>query len=378
VTKRIHMFWFGHQPFFVPDDELLWRVHSSYLPLLDALVDRHIPFTLGLSGGVLERIAKLAPEFLNQLKNFIGTGLVGVAGTAAHHPVMPWLSTPSARAHIEEDKRVRKDCGLPAARLFWPTELAWSMRIGKLVNDAGYQAIVVDSRCSDSANLMPTWRYIDNKLVPDTLNMERACRSHLLTLQLDEASAPLDLWVRDGELAHALVHILRGDEHDEDKQLGAFREALDLTRSKSADPNAPILLADDMERLLPDALARFLELLDDLLDHNVTFCTAEEFGAYRSRMISYVPAGTMEGGQSLWDLSVDDRWFREYLERVTQQLEALIDFRSPRDAKHRIVRDRLLRIQDSGFYFWRYVARSRRPFYDELFRLESWLERKEH
>ena len=370
--------WFGHQPFFITDDEIRWRVYSSYLPLIDALVERAIPFSLGLSGGTLERMDKLVPGFLEQLRTSIGTGLISIAGTAAHHPVMPWLSTASARAHIEEDKRIRKEHGLPSAGVFWPTELAWSMRVGKLVHDAGYHAIVIDSRCCDTADLMPTWKQLDNKLVADTTCVERVRRNNVLRLHFHDAHSPLDLWVRDGELAHALVHILRSDECDERQELNAFRDALEISLSKSADPVAPILLADDIERLLPDGLARLLDLLDGLSAQNIRFCTAQEFGIYEARPISYVPAGTMEGGQDLWDLSVDDRWFREHLERLTRQMEARINFRKPKDEEHMIMRDRLLRIQDSGFYFWHFIARSRRPFYDELFSLENWIDRAEH
>src|SRR5580704_18083682 len=200
MTKRIHLMWFGHQPFFITDDEIRWRVYSSYLPLIDALVERAIPFSLGLSGGTLERMDKLVPGFLEQLRTSIGTGLISIAGTAAHHPVMPWLSTASARAHIEEDKRIRKEHGLPSAGVFWPTELAWSMRVGKLVHDAGYHAIVIDSRCCDTADLMPTWKQLDNKLVADTTCVERVRRNNVLRLHFHDAHSPLDLWVRDGEL----------------------------------------------------------------------------------------------------------------------------------------------------------------------------------
>lgn len=124
MLGALHVLWFCHQPFFVPDDEVVWRVNSSYRPIVDAFRDRSLPMSLGITGGLLERIANLVPEFLEELRQAVEEGQLTLVGTAAHHPVLPWLSTNSARAQIAEDQRIRAKLDLPSLPVFWPTELA--------------------------------------------------------------------------------------------------------------------------------------------------------------------------------------------------------------------------------------------------------------
>ena len=145
TQQRIHLIWFFHQPFFVPDDEILWRINSTYLPLIDALTSRGIRFSLGLTASLLERSAILYPRFVEVLQKGAATGNFSLMGTTAYHPVLPWLSGKSARAQILVDREVKARFNLPRAKVFWPTELAWSTRVGTLAAEFGYDTVVVDS-----------------------------------------------------------------------------------------------------------------------------------------------------------------------------------------------------------------------------------------
>ncbi len=374
MKRQLHLVWFCHQPFFVPDEEILWRVNSSYVPLLDALSERRIPFSFAMSGSLLRRVAELSPYCVDAIQAYSDAGLLSMVGTAACHPILPWLTNAWAREQLESDKRARAELQLPSSDAFWPTELAWSMRVGKAAADAGYHRAFVDSRCCDLADTAPDWTYAGGRLLPDLRAPKRAGRFNRLQLSSDNQTKPFELWVRDASLAHAFIAALRTDEPDERCHLASFLEALDTVRGEAADPDAPVMLADDAERFLPDGLARFLDLLDGLLDSGVEFCSASRFAEVAPcRTVDYVPAGTMEADDALWNQSPDDRWFRESLDRAADRLASRVKWNGENSHDREWI-DRMLRIQDSSFYFWRYISRTRRPFYDELFKIEAWLD----
>jgi len=372
-VRRLHFIWFAHQPFFIPDDEVRWRVHCSYVPLIDAFCERSIPFSFALTGALLERLQRIEPGFLELLRERHVAGDLLIAGAPAHHPMLPWLSTNAGRAQIRVDREVREAIGLPRADVLWPTELAWSMTVGHLACDEGYGTVVIDSRTRDRINVVPQWQNAGDRLAPKNEQIERLRCTSRLVLDL-EADRTLSLWVREAKLSHLLVHLVRDNEVSEGERLVRFLHVLDTLRSNAVSANAPLLLGEDVERVLPDGIAAFLQLLDDLKESGVSFCSAGDFArSSPAEATSYVPAGTMEGEDALWEQSMDDRCFRQQLERVTTRMEERINLAEPRDREERFWRDRLLRIQDSGFYFWRYVARTRRPFYDELHEIEAWL-----
>ncbi|MBV8530132.1 MAG: hypothetical protein JO104_02355, partial [Candidatus Eremiobacteraeota bacterium] len=243
-----------------------------------------------------------------------------------------------------------------------------------LALDEHYEAVVIDSRCRERADAMPQWRGIGDRLLPNDESVERRRRAHRLILQQARGAA-LSLLVRDAALASAFVHLIRDNDLDEQTRIGNFLASLDKIRGNAASTDAPVILADDIERLLPDGIAAFLQMLDDLLEAGVAFSSLAGVCAteYPAAAVSYVPAGTMEGDDLLWQQSFDDRCFREQLARVTAKMEQRMNLAGPSNAEERGWRDRLLRIQDTTFYFWRYISRTRRPFYDELYEIEQWL-----
>lgn len=103
--KKIHLVWQVHQPFFIPEKELIWRVNSSYLPLIDALKQRKVPFSLNITGGTLERLSKSCPTFISELKVCIKKGIFTFLGSAAYHPILPFLPTASLKAQLKKTQR---------------------------------------------------------------------------------------------------------------------------------------------------------------------------------------------------------------------------------------------------------------------------------
>jgi|GEM_PF-3608626 len=373
MLGRLHFIWFCHQPFFIPDEEVAWRVDATYVPLIDAFVERDLPFSLGLTGGLLERIAGLRPEFIAWLRTLLEEEKLSLIGSAYQHPLLPDLESRWAEAHLDEDLRVRRELALPSRAVLWPTELAWAMPVGSLAAGRGYDAVVVDGSCRDAADTAPTWAQAEGRLRRRRLAPQRGARPSRLTLRLEEGRS-IELLVRERELSNALLDAVRGEERDERVQLQDFLGALRRVQANAASPQGPLLIGEDAERLLPDGLPALLDLLDGLQREGVDFCGLARFRAEAAaRPIDYVPAGTMEEDLDLWEGNLDDRWFRAQLHRSAAEMTACLDPAAPRDAVERHWRDRMLALQDSGFYFWPYVSRSRRPFFDGLQEVDAWL-----
>jgi hypothetical protein len=367
--------WFAHQPFFVPDEEVEWRLNSSYIPLIDGFVERGIPFSFGMTGALLLRVSKLDPSFIELLQQHIKAGCISLLGTAAHHPFLPWLTTGSTAAQIEEDQSIRNKLGLNSLNVFWPPELAWSMRVGRSIMTAGYKAVVVDRSCCELSDTPPLWSAANSTLAPDAMRPRRANKHSRLTLEFKFARTTqcLDVWVRQRTLSESLVDAIKGDHEDTAIHVERFIDALERATDEMIIRDAPVLFGEDIERIFPDSIAEFFNVLDKLPEHNVTFCSAHEFQerALPSRT-SYVPAGTMQFDEILWANTFDDRVYRDHLERVTSLFERIVGLNVP-SAQALFWKNELLKIQDSGFYFWPFISRSRRPFYDTLFDIEEWL-----
>ena len=374
---RLHVIWFFHQPFFIPDDEILWRINSTYLPLLEALNDRGIQFTLGITAALLERCAVLQPDFVEVLRKGIEEHRLTLIGTTAYHPVLPWLSSRSSRAQILVDLEVKARLKLPIAKVFWPTELAWSTQVGSLAVEFGYESVVVDSSARDSANMLPRWKDTSQGLRPIIDVEPRLGASSKVSTHVgaSDKPMPLSLWVRERGLSNALLTTMHSDEEDSKNQFSQFEKALELARSYARDGNAPLILADDPERYLPNGLSRLMRLLDAADKALVEFVSTQEFAEMHSdAYLSYIPASTMEGSDAMWSSTVDDSWFRRHLDHMTARVEARLDLLSPKNSVERAIRHKLLRVQDSGFYFWHYVGRARREFYSNLVDIENWLD----
>jgi len=374
---RLHLIWFLHQPFFVPDDEILWRIDSTYLPLIEALGDRSIKCSLGITGSLLERCARLRPDFIAALARTIEDERIMLLGTAAYHPILPWLSARSARAQIFLDRQVKAQLGLPVAKVFWPTELAWSMRVGALAVEFGYEAVVVDNCSRDAANLPPQWRSSPDGLSPVVeIEQPLGIAAKIETeVHCANAPSPITLWVRERALSNALLEAMYSEEENDERHFKVFSAALESTFSRAIDPTAPLVLADDPERYLPNRLARLLGLLDSAISACVEFVSPREFVASPcKRRLSYVPAGTMEEAEKMWAATIDDLWFRRYIDHLTERVETKFNLLRPATEKEHRIREKLLRAQDSGFYFWHYVSRARREFYSDLAEIEHWLD----
>jgi predicted glycosyl hydrolase (DUF1957 family) len=374
IPTNIHYIWQIHQPFFIEDEEVNWRIHSTYIPLVDALIDRNIPFSLNITGSTLDRIATLCPEFITEIREKIQSGMITFLGSAAFHPILPWLPTKSALAQIHYDREIKNRLDLKVCNAFWPTELAWSTKAGFCAISCGYDYVVIDSCSRDLIDRVPMWQNDGVGLKPVKETLDRLGNTSKLKthISLSNEQKPLTCLVRERGISNEILKQMIGEEETASIHLENVLNSIEFAKNKALDPKTTIIIAEDAERFLPNYLTRFLDLLDEFQSHGINFTTLNEVVENGKTIeTEHIPASTMEGDDRMWLMSVDDYWFRSYLEQVTLEAERKIDFLDPPSEKEEMIRNKLLSIQDSGFYFWHYVSRTRKPFYDVIFDVEK-------
>lgn len=242
--------------------------------------------------------------------------------------------------------------------------------------EAGYNSVVVDISSRDQANSVPLWKKDNFDLKPNLIQNNTLGSTPLVKVNMPykQNNKTLVLWVREKTLSNSLLEQMLSDNENPQTHLSNFLDALDKAGEKALDSTSPLILAEDVERIFPNALGRFLDILDNLLGQKIEFVPSTYLESKStSREVNYVPASTMEGDDSMWIATLDDKLFREHIERLSIQIEDKINFENPKSKEEKDIRDRLLKIQDSGFYFWRFIPRTREPFYREIQFLENWL-----
>ncbi len=373
MTKKLHLIWFCHQPFFIPDHEILSRVHSTYFPVLDAHIERNIPITFGMTAGTLERINSLVPDFIVFLRAAIAAGNIKLLGTAAFHPILPELGRIWLDRQIEYDKNTRANLDLQSIPLFWPTELAWSMRLARVLCEHGYSSVVVNNHCIDLMNTAPRWNKSGQFLNPKPFVPDSRPRHSRIRIELESgtSSSDIDVVSRNDSISNGIVGLLHKNCSHKDK-VDSFMELLDTELTNAMDKNSPIVLGEDPERILPERLGDYLRLLDHLVDKGINFSSIDDlFSNPPSAYTKHVPSGTMQGSDELWSSTVEDRWFRGQLTDLLNrhakfELDALYPSRE-------LIERKVMQIQDSGFYFWPYIARTRSTYFEKMAEIDELL-----
>ncbi len=372
MTRDLVLIWHVHQPFFVPDDEVLEQVQRSYEPLLavhEASPSR--PLALNVCGGLLRRLARLAPGWVARLRAAVEAGHVEPLGSGMFHPMLPMLPVPRARAQILADADTKEELLGVRPRGFWPTDLGWSHHLVPLVAEAGVAWVAVDSSAKVQAAALPAWeeRHVmgHRVLAPEIAPLVGPSElGEIHALQFGEATVAALL--RHHALSWDLIEQQRGAIRD-----AAAREAwLDAVEAHF-DAGADLLvLGDDGERVDPQTLLGYQATLEGLEARGVRFVRGEDAVAGRAPRPIYLPASTAQVDFAPWETCADDRVCLRRLEAVQARLIAA-ERRHGREAVAPLS-DRLLELEDAALTFWKFLRRTREPFLVGLAELDAALD----
>ncbi len=374
--RRLALVWHIHQPFFVPDEEVLEQLADSYRPLLSVHREHGVPLTLNVTGGLLERLARLAPDFVRELG---GEG-VEIVASGMFHPLLPLLPTERAAAQMAADIASKMRHLGRAPRGFWPTDLAFSHSLVPELASRGIHWVIVDGAAKVASATLPGWQRTERQGQPVLEPRERPLIHEREWGVVDRAvldDASLLVAYRHPRLSADLV----------DLELGALSNIegvpgfVDQVEAYF-DSGAPhLLLGDDGERIASSTLPAYRALLEEVEARDIEACLASTLvqdGATGAREI-YLPASTFLVDFSAWQSTPDDQVCWRLLGQVEDKLAELRRLcriqgsAAAADALDEIARE-LLPLEDAGFVFWKYLRRTREPFLSGLRRLDRRLE----
>jgi len=119
-------------------------IDRCYRPILELARSTGFPIAIEASGWTLERIATLAPEWIEQCGELIGTGLVELVGSAYAQCAGPLLPAEVNRWNLRLGVEAYRRLLDVTPRVALVGEQAYSPGLVPLYLEAGYQAIITD------------------------------------------------------------------------------------------------------------------------------------------------------------------------------------------------------------------------------------------
>ena len=366
--RELVLLWHIHQPFFVPDEEVAEQVVRSYRPLLELHRELDMPFGLNVCGGLLDRLVTIAPDWIELLGEEVRAGRVELLGSGKFHPLLPLLPRERARAQIVADAESKRAALGACPAGFWPTDLGWTHWLVPLLRDSGYRWVVVDSSAVVAASILPGWR-------PNTTMGHRVLEPELAPLaseaelgevyRLRLGDAEIFALPRHHERSWDLVDQQEGLLHDNSR----MERALDRVEEHYRSGSSLLVIGDDGERVHPQTLVAYRRWLEALGERGIELVTGSSAVNARAEDAQeiYLPTSTFLVDFAAWLTTPDDFACLRHLEEVERRFEEVARrVRRSGDTAARIRLDaidaRLLAAEDSGFYFWKYLRRTREPF----------------
>ncbi len=146
------MYWVNFLHIYQPLDqskEILKRVvNESYRPLFKGLLNlSNIKVNLNINGALTERLAKDGySDVIESIKKLAQTDRLEFTESAKYHPLLPFLNKEEIVRQIRKNHETNKKYFGKVYKpyCFFPPEMAFSQKVGKVVEKLGYKMIILD------------------------------------------------------------------------------------------------------------------------------------------------------------------------------------------------------------------------------------------
>ena len=122
---------------------------ESYVPLVSFLArNPGAKITLNINASLTEQLHRFGyDDLLRGIRKLVQAGQVELLGSAAYHPLLPRLPFSEMTRQIKLNEEInRRFLGeIYQPRGFFPPELAYSPRVGKVLFELGYEWVLVES-----------------------------------------------------------------------------------------------------------------------------------------------------------------------------------------------------------------------------------------
>jgi hypothetical protein len=214
--------------------------------VLDLHARHGVPLNLHISGTLLEAIAWHQPEFLAQVREMLGAGLIELVGSSYGQNIMRFFGADYNRRQLNEELLLYDlHLGVEPERVrtFWPPERVWeTRRMAPVVRDArllnnGYRHVILDDRLLLSPRDAAYSRSeFDEKQIwsPDLFKMHEIEEGFGLTVF---------------PIATRLRRSIPPRQEEDWRQVQAELEALLVHATEAGEDNLLAVYADDMEKV---------------------------------------------------------------------------------------------------------------------------------
>jgi alpha-amylase/alpha-mannosidase (GH57 family) len=363
--KKLAILWHIHQPIFIPDEEVKRQIRESYWVIISAHDKEKIPFSLNITGALLNRFIKLDMALIKKMQEMQKNGLLEIMASGYYHPMLPLLSESDAKMHIEMDKEIKLKIFQNKIKGFWPTDLGFAPWMCALLNEQGYKWTVLDSTSLELSNSLPLWIEVkkgNHKVLMPKIESIALKREMYDAYKMTIDSKQMTIFVRDHESSMNLSDFKTGALYN-DRSLDVF---IEQTFANCGEKQV-VVLGEDGERInLQNALG-YQKFLKKLKEANIKTLTPSTYLTYKTALKEkYFPASTFQYDLEPWTMTMDDQSYLAYLgraEQAIQSLELLVLQKPLKEALRllKLAKENILKAQDSGCIFWKFHSRTREP-----------------
>jgi alpha-amylase len=135
----------NHQPVGNFDGVFESAYRDSYAPFLGLLEEYwEIPFSLHISGSLLEWLVERKPEYIDRLRRLVARGQVEIMGGGFYEPILPMIPSRDRIGQITSYKGYLGDLFQTPVRGMWVPERVWEQDLVSDIALAGIEYTVLD------------------------------------------------------------------------------------------------------------------------------------------------------------------------------------------------------------------------------------------
>jgi len=246
--------------------------------------------TLNISGSLIEQLALIRPDLLQQLQHLVKQGQIELVGSAKYHALLPLLTDKEIRRQIKLNQEILADhFSLVKINGFYFPEMAFSLPAAKIVKSLGFKWIILDPISYQGQidnHLMYQLKQVGLKVVLRNREISKNYPAEVIFYKLKEKSvAEIIITATDGEIYGHFHKDWQGclEKSLQDKNLRVMtvgQYLLTLKRKKAIElrvsswestaeelrKNKPFILWDDPKNKIHQSLWRLVDLVSHLVN----------------------------------------------------------------------------------------------------------------
>lgn len=354
-NRGILFVWYYHLPSVSSKEEVEDLVESSINPLLSIHIETEIPFTLAITGCLLERIVKYENTII-MLKKLMEKGCVEIAATCFYEIYPPIIPYRYLKMHLLKDINLKKRILGYKPVSFYPPNFTWVSIMEPILLDLDIKNVILDSSHYELSCKTQVWKWSSKKedklntllkeTVVDSKEIHRIYKTSCKNI--NKAQKTISLFFRDFQTIEKLSFGNTGLFHQPYNWEALKKYCADLKLNLRL--NEFLTIADDGDRINPVSIQNYTLFLNEFKSH--LFYKLNDLSGlkYAFNDIPYLPSYSVGDHQGFWSSDLDSIHYINLMEQIYQHDQ---DFRDLG------FEEEVMDLQDVYFLFWKTISRKK-------------------